>query len=50
MKIFSQKTQEKALRRNSFLEVLDLSAGSWSHKDDKGDTDKFIRSLRESKR
>lgn len=47
---FVEEIIEKALRRSSFLEALDLSAGSWSHKDYKGDTNKFIRSLRESKR
>lgn len=41
---------DKALKKNSFLEALEFSAGSWSPKIHKENTGKFIRSLRESKR
>ncbi|MBI5754184.1 hypothetical protein HZA40_03520 [Candidatus Peregrinibacteria bacterium] len=47
---FVEEIIDKALKKNSFLQALDLSAGSWNSKDYNRDTDKFIRSLRESKR
>lgn len=47
---FVEEIIDKALKKNSFLKALDLSAGSWNSKDYKEDTSKFIRSLRESKR
>lgn len=47
---FVEEIIEKALRKSTFLEALDQSAGSWSSKNYKEDTGKFIRSLRESKR
>lgn len=47
---FVEEVIDKALRKNNFLNALELSAGSWSGKDYKQDTAKFIRSLRESKR
>ncbi|MEK7085655.1 MAG: hypothetical protein AAB953_01420 [Patescibacteria group bacterium] len=47
---FVEGVIDKALKKSSFLQALDLSAGSWSAKNHKENTDKFIRSLRESKR
>lgn len=47
---FVEEILDKALKKNNFLQALEFSAGSWSLKTHMEDTDKFIRSLRESKR
>lgn len=47
---FVEEIIDKALKKDSFLHALDMSAGAWNAKNCKEDTDKFIRSLRESKR
>lgn len=47
---FVEEAIEKALKKEQFLNALNDSAGSWSAKDYKFDTEEFIRSLRESKR
>ena len=47
---FVEEVLDKALRKNGFLEALNLGAGAWDAKSHKEDTANFIRSLRESKR
>ena len=47
---FVEEAIERALKKEQFLKALNDSSGTWSQKDYKFDTEKFIRSLRESTR
>lgn len=50
MKKSSPKSENKNLKKNSFLKMLNENSVSFNSKTNQKDTDKFIRSLRESKR
>lgn len=47
---FVEHAIQKELQHERFLDAIDRCAGTWKDKDHPIETEKFIRSLRESKR